>query len=607
MANELGRTDARGESWTARLWSAGRRRVRQWRRLWHDERYPATAQRAGAWLAGVTGSDASWQPGKMWGDAWLAGQVLRASVAFGLDEVAGAASQVLLGRQRADGSLPGAAGESSRSATGQGLVAWLEALVAGEPPVCGGTDRQRVASAFEGAPQPERVPDGRESGTGYVPHQTGSDRALIVAAARRAAEYLFDAMDAAGRVRPVGEGASRSAGGAEATVWLAALFRAGQVLHEPDWQWAAQHAMDRLQRTCDVTAAQGGPERLAQVTEALLDLGRAERAGRALTLARAWQGRGGGLRVARQRGGMSPAEVAHWARLWFQVGQLEPADRAMWWLARQQEADGSWRGAEWPSNDRRTAAGQAGRGSQEGADWGGALAAVAGYLLAARAQVAAHFRAQPETAPAEVSAADPRRRMVRRWLAELPAGWRLADMGCGRGPYVGDAMGRGLRWCGIDALAEHLKTLPLGAERREGSLLRLPLAAGEVDAAMMVESLEHALDAERAVGELCRVLRPGGRLLIVDKDRRRQDLSDHAPWERWFVPSEVADWLRRWCEEVRAVPVTALEGGAERPSGLIAWTAVRGGVEWGRAWRSQGVRLASEAGPGAGMLRRRAA
>ena len=38
------------------------------------------------------------------------------------------------------------------------------------------------------------------------------------------------------------------------------------------------------------------------------------------------------------------------------------------------------------------------------------------------------------------------------------------------------------------------------------------------DAAYATESLEHAVDIETAVDEMCRVVRPGGRIVIIDKN-----------------------------------------------------------------------------------------
>jgi ubiquinone/menaquinone biosynthesis C-methylase UbiE len=65
---------------------------------------------------------------------------------------------------------------------------------------------------------------------------------------------------------------------------------------------------------------------------------------------------------------------------------------------------------------------------------------------------------------------------------------------------------------------------------------------------------------ERAVAELCRIVRPGGRVLIVDKHRARQPLSEHEPWGRWFLTEELTGWLSRCCDDVAVKPVSLLEG-----------------------------------------------
>src|SRR5215213_7089573 len=51
---------------------------------------------------------------------------------------------------------------------------------------------------------------------------------------------------------------------------------------------------------------------------------------------------------------------------------------------------------------------------------------------------------------------------------------------------------------------------------RKGELEALPLEAGEVDAAMMSLVLHYSPDPSRALGEVARVLKSGGRILIVD-------------------------------------------------------------------------------------------
>ena len=162
------------------------------------------------------------------------------------------------------------------------------------------------------------------------------------------------------------------------------------------------------------------------------------------------------------------------------------------------------------------------------------------------------------------------------FLTGLPPGSRVADIGCGEGRYL-----RPLRqafpqyhWTGVDASAAALAQLSAGVEAIEGSLLDLPVADGRFDAVCCVEALEHALLPGQAIAELCRVLRPGGRLLVIDKHRDFQRLSEHQPWEIWFAPAEVCEWLRTSCDEVAVLPIP--HGANRAATGLfLCWTGVR--------------------------------
>jgi malonyl-CoA O-methyltransferase len=102
----------------------------------------------------------------------------------------------------------------------------------------------------------------------------------------------------------------------------------------------------------------------------------------------------------------------------------------------------------------------------------------------------------------------------------------------------------------------------------------LPLGDASQDAAVCIESLEHVLRPEWAVAEICRVVRPGGRVLVIDKDRRFQGLSICEPWERWFEPGSVASWLAAHCNDVTCTPLPP--GPHQRTDGLfLCWQGVR--------------------------------
>lgn len=98
----------------------------------------------------------------------------------------------------------------------------------------------------------------------------------------------------------------------------------------------------------------------------------------------------------------------------------------------------------------------------------------------------------------------------------------VADLGCGTG-QVTEALAPCVRR--VVAVDESGAMLSAARRRlartgnvdvRSGTLESLPLERGEVDAAVMCLVLHFIVDPPRAFAEAHRVLRPGGRLLIID-------------------------------------------------------------------------------------------
>jgi malonyl-CoA O-methyltransferase len=197
-------------------------------------------------------------------------------------------------------------------------------------------------------------------------------------------------------------------------------------------------------------------------------------------------------------------------------------------------------------------------------------------LKASVVEVEASFDREDLKLPAVIDPRDGRMEAVREWFARLDPRSSLVDAGCGPGRFLAKLAIEfpAARFTGVDPSSRLVSGLPHGIEGRRGSLLNLPAADGQFDAALAVESLEHALLAQRAVDELCRVVRPGGSILIIDKDLARQGLSEHEPWEQWFAPGEVSRWLSRHCTDVAVRQVCHVPAYRKRPL-FLAWTARR--------------------------------
>jgi 2-polyprenyl-6-hydroxyphenyl methylase/3-demethylubiquinone-9 3-methyltransferase len=90
----------------------------------------------------------------------------------------------------------------------------------------------------------------------------------------------------------------------------------------------------------------------------------------------------------------------------------------------------------------------------------------------------------------------------------------LVDLGCGAGllaPHI-----RGYRHLGVDLVVSALdQAAEHGVSAVRADVTRLPLADGCADVVCAGEILEHVPDLPAVVAEACRVLRPGG-LLLVD-------------------------------------------------------------------------------------------
>ena len=112
-------------------------------------------------------------------------------------------------------------------------------------------------------------------------------------------------------------------------------------------------------------------------------------------------------------------------------------------------------------------------------------------------------------------------------VLELRPGERVLDIGSGPGLLayeMASAVGPGGRVCGIDTsesmLAMSRKRCAdlLWVAFRAGDAIQLPCSDGDFDVAVSTQVYEYVADIDAALNEAHRVLRPGGRLLILDTD-----------------------------------------------------------------------------------------
>ena len=119
----------------------------------------------------------------------------------------------------------------------------------------------------------------------------------------------------------------------------------------------------------------------------------------------------------------------------------------------------------------------------------------------------------------------PRGRFVMlHWIAQARArlvppaqrpGALLLDLACGGGVLAPHVASKGYAHVGVDLSATALpQARDHGVLPVRGDVLRLPFADEVADVVVAGEILEHVPDLAGAVAEACRVLRPGGTLVV---------------------------------------------------------------------------------------------
>jgi 2-polyprenyl-6-hydroxyphenyl methylase/3-demethylubiquinone-9 3-methyltransferase len=131
-----------------------------------------------------------------------------------------------------------------------------------------------------------------------------------------------------------------------------------------------------------------------------------------------------------------------------------------------------------------------------------------------------------------------------RWLAAarselVPRAGRpgavLVDLGCGGGVFAPHALRLGYRPIGIDLVAASLRlSRSHGLTPVRADVATIPLGDGCADVVCAGQILEHVRDPSTVVAEACRILRPGGTLVI--------DCINRTATAR-FLAITVAEWF----------------------------------------------------------------
>lgn len=129
----------------------------------------------------------------------------------------------------------------------------------------------------------------------------------------------------------------------------------------------------------------------------------------------------------------------------------------------------------------------------------------------------------------------------------------VVDIGCGEGYLTIEAARWARKVVGVDRSPAVLARARQLAERRRvtnivwkrGEMERVPAPDSSFDVALLSQTLHHAADPGRVVHEAARLLRPGGRVLVLDLRAHDEAWVRHKLGDRWqgFDDQALSSWL----------------------------------------------------------------
>ena len=339
--------------------------------------------------------------------------------------------------------------------------------------------------------------------------------------------------------------------------------RAAETLGRPDLAESARRCLDYYAERFNPADFSAHSHFFGYAAEALIDNGRGELAAQALATAKREIHRNGALNAAHGVHWICGPGQAQFAICFYKTGNLATGDRLLHWLMRHQLPSGGFLGAY-------------GRGSHYFPDavpsW-----SVKFFLDAVLWRIRRHFELEfPSWMDAKEREHDFRLLAIRDVFDGLPASARLLEIGCGNGRFLSQLRREfpAYEYHGLDLSSTLVANLPDWMHGRQGDMMSLPYPSAMFDGVLMIESLEHAPDWKGALDEALRVLKPGGRIAIVDKDARQIWKGAIMPWEQWFEVQDVVIHLREKATDVQAARLEGPASGSQWPI-FVLWSGIR--------------------------------
>jgi malonyl-CoA O-methyltransferase len=341
---------------------------------------------------------------------------------------------------------------------------------------------------------------------------------------------------------------------------LPALVETAHILNKPEYLEIAKKSLTYYKNAPDILNDNRLTHFLAYIIDGFIDMGEADFVRPFVREIFTSQRKDGNIPAFPNVTWTCSVGLAQFAIIGYKLGMYEDANRAINYLCQVQNHSGGFYGSYGSGADYFP---------NEEISWANKF-----FIDAIHLKVQSFFNRYANIFPSEVSSDDGRLKEVLVHFGNLE-NKKILDAGCGKGRFAMKIkkLYSSCEVHGVDISEELLKEAPDSIIKKKGSILNLPYNSEVFDGVFCIEALEHTIQTEKAIEELCRVLKDNGRIIIIDKNIEKLGRMEITDFEQWFDKGKVKNILEKYCKDVKVEEINYDNHGAD---GLfLAWTGIK--------------------------------
>jgi len=387
----------------------------------------------------------------------------------------------------------------------------------------------------------------------------GADEAI-----RKGADWILSNVEESGRLTTPSQRAWGEEGVCSELIHLyclTPLLKVAEVLGDAKYRTAAEKVADYYTSQHGAKIQEFGflSHFYAYVMEALYDLGRKDMIAQPMEHLAQILDKKGFVPAYQDVNWVCSTAMFQLAVVWFKMGDLSHGNKALAYGAKLQNESGGWYGS-YPTTNCPKAADR-----KEYPDYFVSSEiswAVKYFLDAVYDKQKLEFEAQAPVFLENIERSDGRYQVIFSEVKSRHA-VKICDVGCGKGRYLKNLLQDipQAEYHAVDISENVMESVKPPVEKKLGILTQIPYTDEYFDLVYTSEALEHSIFAENAVKELLRVTKPGGEVVVIDKNQSAMGLLEIDEWEQWFTDAFFEEIAKESNCRLRIIRNISYDGG----------------------------------------------